>query len=137
MTEAQAIELICEQMNNAWPAASGSIPFILPDEATLSVPSFAMLSWRHTGSRQITQGTPARFERRLLIMVKVWAAANTGTAGLAALCDAARTVFEKQQLPLSGDEPVTIDAGVSGTIEQQATWVMSMVSFPARYYASR
>jgi hypothetical protein len=135
MTEAQALELIEEQFASAWPTASGSVGFALLNEAATPAPSgFAALSWRHTRSAQITQGVPSRKERRGIVMVKVWAPANGGGALLATLCDAARTVFECQQLPLTGDEPVTLEAGLSGEVVIDGNWAMTMVSFPFRYY---
>jgi hypothetical protein len=144
MTEAQAIELIFERFVDpsiGWPAVSQaavgvSLPFALENEGILEVDSFAQLTVRHSVSQPITMGPIGgrRFERRGTIYVKLWGASNAGRAGLSALADAVRSIFEGQQL--GSGEPITIDGGLTREIGVDGRYFMAVVQFPMRYYAT-
>lgn len=140
MTEAQAIELISQQMVSLWPAASGGLPLGLENEAMPDAPSFAYLTVQHTVSQQITMGGIARFVRQGWIYVKLWAPSDIGgRKALSTLADAVRGIFERVQLSAPPSEPVTIYAGLTSEVQapSNSRWQMAVVRFPFRYYESR
>jgi hypothetical protein len=137
MTEAQAIELVFATFAAAWPAASGSLPLALENEALPTAPSFGMVTIKHTVSQPRTSGGlvgTRRVERRGWIFVKLWGPVAVGRKGISTLADAVRGILEIQQLGGSGDQ-LTIDAGLTQEAGTDDAYCMLVVQFPFRYYA--
>lgn len=142
MTEAQAIEFISAQFVAAWPAASGGVPIALDNEAhpeLAGVDTFAQLTIQHTASRQLTHGSVGtrRWLRMGVIYVRLWVAADRGRAPLAALCDAARSVFEGIDLGTGLADALTIEAGQTREVGPDGQQYMAAVQFGFRYYQTR
>lgn len=137
MTEHDANELIAARFAAQWPTLTtsqpgGPYPFALTDEALPSTDFFAMCTWESVSRVVRTLGTPSRKQQRILILVKLWAPAGSGSAAMSTLCDIARQIFESQTLGTVADG-VTIFAGNSGTPVTDGRWTMRVVSFPAVY----
>ncbi len=90
----------------------------------------------HLLPRQLTQGRSARVQRNGLIWVKSWTPAGSGTKARAQLADAARHVFERQQLGPALTERMTIGVGRSQEGGTDGRWMISAVSFPFSYVAT-
>lgn len=145
MTEEQAIEAICAAWVAAWPAASGNVPYALPNEAVVpTADSYAAIVVQYVAGRQVTHGRAGnrRIERRGTILVKLWAAAGAGmtrspaevTASaplkMAELITAARNIFELVALGPAGSERVHVEAGTPTPPVVDGRWIVTRIALP-------
>lgn len=145
MTEAQAMNLLSETWKAGWLALhSGDAPYALENEHYRSTsPTWALVFFRHTVSRQITQGPPGarKFERRGNILVFLFGAVDTGRIPVSELVGDVRTVFEARRLatvddPLWTEAAASQETGVNGRTTD-GNWFMQRVTIPFRYTEQR
>jgi hypothetical protein len=145
VTEAQAVELISATFAAAWPTASGGVPFALEGEAFAPPPpgeTFAHLSVLLTeaGGGQLTSGEPGTrlVGRGGWIVVKLWGPADQGAAGVRALVEAVRSIFEMQNLVRAGDpESVDTQATVPTPLATDGRWVMLLARTPFTVFETK
>lgn len=126
MTEAEAEEAIKQRWIAEWSAAQPTVPFTLDNESFDSVANWARLTIIPTTRAQTTMGANAKHETRGQIMVQLFGAADTGGAGLAGLCDAVRTIFERKRF---GSPAVIVTyEGASRGPTTDGRWYMRVVS---------
>lgn len=141
MTEPQMRELVMGTFKDAWLLAQPDVPLVLENEALpTTLDTFALLTIQPTVSQQTTMGPPGtrRVVRKAWIICKLWGPANTGSAGLAALGDAAQRILELKSFPspVQGDDPVTTyaaNAGPSGA-STDGRWYMGLVRVAADWW---
>lgn len=150
MTEAQAIETICEQWAAQWASLHSDIPYELPNETFTPPPApstWARVSIRTTVRTQVTTGTIRQHETRGRLVVQLFGEVNVGGNQLAVLASDVRDIFEDKSLyatPGSGDFVAilsgTTTEGMTGTATGGATdgrWAMKSVSFEFWYREQR
>lgn len=137
MTEAQAIELISQQMVTQWPTESGSVPLCLENDPLPQADTFAQLTIKHTRSGPRTAGEPGNRREQVggWIFVKIWGPAYAGRNGTSLLCDAARRCLRGKSLGAPPEEPLMIYSGQTQEIGTDSRYYMTSVQFQFDYWA--
>lgn len=135
MTEEQAVEYITQRFLDRWPVELSTVPYGINGEPEVSQDAFVSLAIQMTTRKQITQGTHPRYLQNGRIWVRAWTpaiavgGATGGTKAPAQIADAARRVFERQQLGTPLVETLQVGAGETQTGGVNARWMLSAIVF--------
>jgi hypothetical protein len=143
-TEEWAVELISSRFVDAWPTAMPGVAYSLEGEPAASVDRFVSLMIQLTpNGRQLTLGRHPKLSRTGRIWVKIWTPAVAtggavgGTKARAQLADAARVVFERNELTEDAMlEPLAILTGQTQTGGVDGRWMLSAVSFDFTWWTT-
>ena len=138
MTEAQAVEAICALVASEWPALQPTIPFSLPNEAALTVPTWASIEIRHRARQQVTAGVAGsrRFECRGVVIVTLYSAVDSGRSVLAGLADNVRTMLEARQI-VGIVDPINTHGSATAELADNASRARVTITVPFVYITTR
>jgi hypothetical protein len=136
MTEAQALEAISARWadpTTGWPSLQPGIQWTFENLKFDAADRWARVTVDCTSGRQASLG-PApnrRIERRGRIFVQVFGPRGEGRAGVAALVESVRALFEAQQIAHpSGGEPLTTYAASQAGNGSDGRWFMYVDGIP-------
>lgn len=141
MTEAQAIEAICQHWIDGWlplhpgnPLDPNHVPFTFDNEEFASVPTWARVSVVHTVSEQGSMGGPGtrRFERRGQVAVQLFGSVDVGRQALARLADDVRSFLEAAAITAASGTVHTY-AGTTREGPPDGAWHMTLLTVPFWY----
>jgi hypothetical protein len=140
MNQHDANKAVYQRWMAAWPAASGSLPYVFDNDVADENARYARVSIEDGTSVAHTMGGAGnRLVRRTgEVVVDVRGPGNAGRKELDQLASAVRTVLEYQRLGVSGDEGGVTMFASSAIVEPTDGhyWIL-VVTTPFEYYELR